>query len=298
MAALRAGRAGARVVCCEEDFGLGGRCLAEDVAIGDLPAAQWVKSVEAELAALPNVRIMPRTTVIGVYDGRTYGALQRVSDHLLVPVPGQPRQRFWRIIAKHSVLAAGAIERPLVFGDNDRPGIMLAGSVRTYVNRFAVRPGARAVVFTNNDDAWRTLSALKKAGIAIQAIVDPRPATDAGRRSAEQAQARLVTGVVTRVSGGRQLRAVHVTATMAPSRRFRAISSPCRVAGIDDPFGHTFGRRPAWDDTLAAFVPGRLPSMTVVGAAAGKFAWRIALSTEPGGWKAVAAGYRLAREGS
>ena len=191
MAALRAGRAGARVVCCEEDFGLGGRCLAEDVAIGDLPAAQWVISVEAELAALPNVRIMPRATVIGVYDGRTYGAFQRVSDHLLVPVPGQPRQRFWRIIAKHSVLAAGAIERPLVFGDNDRPGIMLAGSVRTYVNRFAVRPGARAVVFTNNDDAWRTLSALKKAGIAIQAIVDPRPATDAGRRSAEQAQARL-----------------------------------------------------------------------------------------------------------
>ena len=86
---------------------------------------------------------MPRTTVFGVYDGGTYGALERVADHLPVPPPHAPRQRLWRIVAKHAVLAAGATERSIVFGGNDRPGVMLASAMRAYVNRFAVAPGRR-----------------------------------------------------------------------------------------------------------------------------------------------------------
>ena len=115
-----------------------------------------------------------RTTVFGVYDGGTYSALERVNDHLAEPPAHEPRQRLWRIVAKRCVLAAGAIERPLVFGDNDRPGVMLAGAVRTYLNRYAVAPGRRAVVFGTNDETARTVADLARAGVHVAAVVDPR----------------------------------------------------------------------------------------------------------------------------
>ena len=114
-AALAAGRAGARVILCEEDFVLGGRLLSDGGAIDGLPASEWVARVVAELDSLPGVRIMPRTTVFGVYDGGTYGAIERVNDHLAVPPDHQPRQRLWRIVAKRCVVAAGAIERAWCF---------------------------------------------------------------------------------------------------------------------------------------------------------------------------------------
>ena len=161
MAALAAARSGARVILCDEDFQLGGRCLSEDRAIGDMKAAAWAQSIEAELNANAEVKILRRTTVFAVYDGGTYAAIERVNDHVAEPPDHEPRQRLWRIIAKQTILAAGAIERPLVFGDNDRPGVMLAGSVRSYINRFAVKPGTRAVVFANNDDALQTLKSLR-----------------------------------------------------------------------------------------------------------------------------------------
>ena len=163
-AALAAGRAGARVILCDEDFRLGGRLLAERRTVDGEPGAEWAAAAEAELAALPNVRIMRRTTVFGVYDGGTYGALERVNDHVPVPPEHEPRQRTWKIVAKRAVLAAGSIERGIVFGGNDRPGVMLAGAVRTYLNRFAAAPGRRAVVFANNDEAGATIADLRAAG--------------------------------------------------------------------------------------------------------------------------------------
>src|SRR5690242_8211557 len=122
MAALAAGRAGARVVLCEEDFRLGGRLLGENRVVGDRTSADWASHIAAELAAFPNVRVMLRTTVTGAYDHGTYAALERVNDHVATPPRYEPRQRFWHIFAKRCIVAAGAIERPLVFGDNDRPG--------------------------------------------------------------------------------------------------------------------------------------------------------------------------------
>ena len=97
MAALAAGRAGARVVLCEQDFRLGGRLIAEARVLDERSSADWVAHIAAELAALPDVRILPRTTVFGVYDHGTYAALERVNDHVAVPPEHEPRQRFWRI---------------------------------------------------------------------------------------------------------------------------------------------------------------------------------------------------------
>ena len=135
MAALTAARAGAEVVLADEDARMGGRLLAEGALLDGAPATQWVAQVLAELAALPNVRLMPRTTVFGVYDHGTYGAVERVSDHL--PTPGiRVRQTLWRITAKRAIMATGATERHIPFADNDRPGVLLSGSLRAYANRW------------------------------------------------------------------------------------------------------------------------------------------------------------------
>ena len=185
-AALAAGRRGERVVLVDEDFRFGGRCLAERRILDGLAGVAWVESVLRELAALPEVRLLPRTTVFGAYDGGAgtdaagmppggvFGALERVADHLPEPLPGQPRQRLWRIVARRHLLATGAIERPLVFGDNDRPGVMLAGAVRTYLNRYGVRPGERAVVYADNDDGELTAADLAAAGIEVATVIDAR----------------------------------------------------------------------------------------------------------------------------
>ena len=174
MAALTAGRAGCCVILADEDFRMGGRLNSEMLHIGDAPGADWTAGAVAELAALPNVRLMPRTTVIGAFDHGIYGALERVSDHIHTPDPGKPRQILWHIYARKSVLAAGATERPIAFADNDRPGIMLGAAVRSYVNRFAATPAQRVAVFATSDEGHQTARDLQAKGITVAAVVDPR----------------------------------------------------------------------------------------------------------------------------
>ena len=173
MAALTAGRAGARVILADEDFLPGGRLNAERLEVGGRPGADWAAAAAAELAAMPNVRVMTRTTVTGAYDGGTYGALERVAEHVARRPHDAPLMCFWRIAARRAVLAAGAIERPIAFPANDRPGVMLAGAVRAYLNRWAVAP-TRAAVFTAGDDGWRTAADLAAAGVEVTALVDVR----------------------------------------------------------------------------------------------------------------------------
>ena len=175
MAAITAARAGARVIICDEDFCFGGRLLSEVQEINGQGGQLWAAEKTREMASFPEVRLMPRTTVFGVYDGDTYGAVERVADHLIAPLRNQPRQRLWRIVASRAILAAGATERGIVFGGNDRPGIMLAAAMRTYINRFAVVPGRRVALFVNNDDGWLTAADLARAGVEVAAIIDSRP---------------------------------------------------------------------------------------------------------------------------
>jgi len=142
-AALTAGRAGLRVILADEDSRMGGRLLAERQEIDGEAGHEWAARAVAELAQMPKVHLLPRTTIFGVYDGREYAGVERIADHLPQPGRGQPRQRLWKIVARRAILATGAIERPLVFGGNDRPGVMMASAVSTYLNRFAALPGAR-----------------------------------------------------------------------------------------------------------------------------------------------------------
>ncbi len=216
-AALAAGRAGARVILCEEDFVLGGRLNGDRHVIDDLSGRDWVWRVETELRSMPGVQIMPRTTVFGTYDAglsgaRTFGALERVSDHLAVPQAHRPRQRLWKIIARQSVLAAGAVERPLVFGGNDRPGVMMAAAVRTYLNRFGVAPGRRAAIFTSGDDGWRTAADLVQAGVSVEAVIDSRSDVDPALvRAAERGHVQvLLSSQVVGTHGWQRLSSISV----------------------------------------------------------------------------------------
>ena len=274
MAALAAGRAGARVILAEDDFRLGGRVLAERREIAGLPSAEWADRIVTELQGMPEVRIMPRTSVFGVYDGGVFGAVERVNDHLATPAEFEPRQRMWRIMAKRSILAAGSIERPVVFGDNDRPGVMLAGSVRTYLNRYGVAAGSRAAVFSNNDDAARTVADLEAAGIHVDAVIDPRPgSTDMMQQATRSVGAELIEGVVDRAHGAHQLQAVDV---VSGGRKKRLSVDLLAMSGGWSPTVHLtshHGGRPKWNEELSAFVPGDSlpPGMDVAGSAAGQF---------------------------
>ncbi len=178
MAALTAGRAGLRVILADEDFRLGGSLLPSMASVDGAKAADFAATTVAELQSLGNVTLMPRTTVFGWYDDMVFGAVEKVQKHVAVPSHDRPVERLWRIHAHHAVLATGAIERPLVFGGNDKPGIMTASATSTYVNRYGVSPGDRVAVFTNGGTGYRTAQDLVSAGIQVTAIVDTRAGAD------------------------------------------------------------------------------------------------------------------------
>jgi methylglutamate dehydrogenase subunit C len=265
-AARTAGEGGARVMLCEQDFELGGGLLAE-------PAfADWRLATVAALRAMPEVTILPRTTVFGYYDHNVLGAVERVADHFAEPPAHTPRQRYWTIRAGSVVLATGAHERFIAFPGNDRPGVMLAGAAQIYVARFGVKPGSRALLFANNDAAYDSLFALQDAGIAIAGAVDPRPDSPA----AQAARARGITmwpnSEVTSTSGATTLHSVTLRQRTGGAV-VRVQADLLCVSGGINPAVHlaSQSRTPLlWNEQLASYVPGQpvLPQHSA-GAAAG-----------------------------
>jgi heterotetrameric sarcosine oxidase alpha subunit len=295
-AALAAGRAGARVILCDEDFRLGGRLLAERYAIDGKSGLDWIAAVEAELVSMPEVRIMRRTTVTSVFDHGQYSAVERVSDHLAVPPEHTPRQRSWKIVAKRAVLAAGALERMIAFGNNDRPGVMLAGAARTYINRYAAAPGRRLAIFTNNDDGWRTAMDARTAGIEIAAVIDSR-SLPPGRLSA--LGLKLLAGAqVSHVHGSHGVQAIDVVEASGDVTKIEC--DALAVSGGWNPAVHLTNHlngRPVWNEQLSAFTPGALPpGMHVAGAANGALTLAECLSTGTGtgAMAAVECGFPMA----
>jgi sarcosine oxidase subunit alpha len=179
MAALTAARSGARAILAEETAHIGGALLsmaAGDVSLDEHAPSKWAETSEAELASYPEATILKRAAPVGYYGDNLVIFNQQLQDHLPLSArdPLLPRQRLWRIRAAHVVLAMGAIERPLIFDGNDRPGIMLASAVSRYIHLYGVLPGRNAVLFTNNNAAWQTAFDLHCAGWAVAAIVDLR----------------------------------------------------------------------------------------------------------------------------
>lgn len=274
-AALAAARTGARVALTEEEARFGGRLLAERMTLGDAPATRWADTVLQELAATPTVTLLPRTTVFGTYDHGTFGAIERVADHLSTPAVHVVRQRYWKIVARRVVLAAGAIERPIAFVGNDRPGVMSAAAVRAYINRWAVVPGKRAVVFTAGDDGWRTVADLVEAGARVEAVVDARKEVPPAFISqAKKVEARVFAGGAVLAARGRQ-RVGWVDVVDSDGAVVGFNTDLVAVAGGWSPtlnLTSHLGARPIWNADRVAFVPDRPPSgMLVAGAATGQF---------------------------
>ena len=265
MAALRAGRAGARVILAEEDAEFGGRLLSDAPLIDGQPGPDWARSVVAELASMPNVRLMARTTLTGAYDDGSFGALERVALHR--PPGDAPRECFWRIRARASALATGALERAIAHPGNDRPGVMMASALTAYARRWGVRTGERVVIFGNNDSALASARALTALGVRIAAYVDPRdiPVTEDFPVYPRAA--------IVGTKGRHALREVAVRHAGGTS----LIAADCLgLSGGWNPTLHLachLNGRPEWRADIAAFVPrdGMVPGMVAAGAAAGAF---------------------------
>ena len=252
-AALAAARAGADVVLAEQDHTLGGYLLSRPAGG---PAEAWLEETLAELRALPNLRVLPRTTVFGAYDGGSYGAVERVSDHR--PGTSGPRHRFWHVRAPAAVLATGALERPAVFPGNDLPGVMLASAVETYVNRHAVLPGERIVFSVGCDTAVAPAIAAARAGARVT-LCDRREglAPDLAAALSEAGVTLREGHHVVRAEGRRGVAAAHV----APVGGGASERIPCDVIATEagwTPTLHLWSQRhgrPLWNAEAGVFVP-------------------------------------------
>ena len=268
MAALKAGRSGVDVILADEDSVMGGRLNAETFLIDGQAGSDWAATIVGKLAAMDNVRLMPRTTIAGAYDQGTFGALERVNHHTDIRDGKAPIETFWRIVAKQSILAAGALERPIAFQNNDRPGIMMAGAVRSYLNRWGVAPGKTVTVFANNDDAHRTALDMQAAGVHVAAVIDSRATAQA------QGNYHLIKGAhVSGTSGRKGLESISVRT----STGIDTIETDClAMSGGWNPTVHLtchMNGRPKWREDIASFVPtdGSIPSMITAGACNGDF---------------------------
>jgi sarcosine oxidase subunit alpha len=253
-AGLAAAAGGARVILADEQSEPGGSLLDGCAASVDGELADaWLAWSLAELAGNPRVRVMPRTTAFGYFPHNNLGLVERLTDHLASPADGHARERLWQVRAREVVLATGAIEQPLVFPGNDRPGVMLAGAVRSYLGRYGVRAGTRAVVVTTTDGAYRTALELAKGGIGIAAIADLRAKSPGGAaQAARDAGIEVIAGADVRGTRGD----LRVSRIDIGGRRLAC--DLVLMSGGLAPAVHLFSQsrgRLTWSDATRAFVP-------------------------------------------
>jgi sarcosine oxidase subunit alpha len=258
-AALVAGRAGARVWLVEQAAHWGGRAPVDGGTIDGTPAADWVEAALTELSAMENVTLRNCCMAAGLYDHGYVLLDERIADHS--PGDGRPRHRLWRVRAGKILSATGAIERPLSFAGNDIPGVMLASAMRDYVVNWAVSPGDRTVVVTNNDDAYRTALALHQAGLEVAAVIDARATANGALPQAVRAAGiRVETGkAIAKVKGAKRVEGVEIClhAGEGSATTFIACNAVAMSGGWS-PVVHIWshcGGKLVWDEAEAMFRP-------------------------------------------
>ena len=297
--ALAAARADARVMLVDEQSEFGGSLLGMAETIDRAPAIEWVANAIGELRTCPQVTLLPRTTAFGYHDHNFVTALERRTDHAGPTAPTGPRQRLHRIRAKQVVLATGAVERPLTFANNDLPGVMLASAVATYVNRYAVAPGKRLLLFAGNDHAYRTALDWHRVGRPVAAVADSRP-----NPAGVLVQQALAAGIevfkghaVIEALGGQHVAGAHVAPLSDDGRELagKPRRVECDLIACSDGFSPAIhlssqaGATPCWSEAAMAFLPGtpRQPVLTA-GAVTGTLSLAASLT------EGTAAGGRVA----
>ncbi|MBO9396013.1 sarcosine oxidase subunit alpha family protein [Shimia sp. R9_2] len=258
-AAKAAADSGAKVLLMEQTAHWGGRAAVDGGTVDGRDVADYIDATVAALEAMDNVTLRNRMMGAGVYDHGYVLGYERLTDH--APLTDGPRHRLWRIRAKQIVTATGAIERPLSFAGNDIPGVMLASALRDYVVNFGVSSGDRTVVVTNNDDAYRTAIALKKAGLDVPAVIDARPL--GGGKLMDEAKAlgiRVEIGKgIAKVQGGKRVVGVAICTQEGEGAALEEISCDAvAMSGGWSPVVHLWshcGGKLIWDETQAHFRP-------------------------------------------
>ena len=260
-AAIAAAGAGARVILCDEQNEPGGSLLSDDQGAG---SAEWLRHAVGALASNPRLTLLTRTTAFGYFPHNLLALNERLTDHLAEPPPDASRERQWQVRAREVVLATGAIERPLVFPGNDRPGIMLAGAARTWLNRYGVLPGTRAVVVTACDEAYAVALELQQAGVFIATIAEARSgASGEWAAKAQEAGIPIVSGAtVLGTSGRRRVSSILLGQLDAEGKLLSTEDQPCDLVLMSagsTPSVHLHSQsrgRLSWDEGLQAFLPG------------------------------------------
>jgi sarcosine oxidase, subunit alpha len=258
-AALRAGQAGLRVLLVEQTAHWGGRAPVDGVEIDGKPAGNWISDTLQALEGMENVSIRSRAMASGIYDHGYALVYERLTDH--APEMDGPRHRLWRVRAGQIITATGAIERPLSFAGNDIPGVMLASAIRDYVVNWAVSPGDRTVIVTNNDDAYRTALALHDAGLSVPAIVDVRQTVTGELAEAARAKGiRVLTGTgIAKVKGHKCVTGVVLCAQAGEGAATDEIACDAiAMSGGWSPVVHLWshcGGKLIWDTEQAHFRP-------------------------------------------
>jgi sarcosine oxidase subunit alpha len=287
-AAAAAAAAGARVILCDEQAQAGGSLLDDaDSAPGLIegrPGSQWMRATLAALGANSKVTLLTRTTAFGYFPHNLVALNERLTDHLAAPPVDSPRERQWQVRAREVVLAAGAIERPLVFAGNDRPGIMLAGAARTWLNRYGVLPGTRAVLVTACDEAYLAALELQEAGVFIACIADTRAAGPWSERGHAAGIPVLNAACVLGTQGRRRVNALEL-ASLADGEVAQVQTQPCDLvlmSGGYTPSVHLHSQSRGklnWCESLQAFIPGAATERTrSAGACRGVFELSAAVS--------------------
>ncbi len=303
-AAANAAASGARVMLMDEKPWAGGSLLdAPYEVIDGVPAPQWISDTVTQLSATDDVDILADTTVTGVYDENYAIAVQRRTYHLdEAPGEGISRERVWHVRADQIVLATGAHERPLIFANNDRPGIMLASAVRAYHNRYAVRAGQQIAVFTTNDSVYPMVSELAATG-GVVAVIDARSSASAAAQQAVSEGVNVLIGsavIDTEAGDDDELAAITVApinGTLDASKAQRIEVDTLAVSGGWSPVVHLHsGRRGRidWDAQLQGFIAVEsVDDMRLAGALTGKYSTASALTSgaQAGAAAATAAGY-------
>ncbi|GGA98752.1 sarcosine oxidase subunit alpha [Brucella endophytica] len=295
-AALAAAESGARVILCDEQAEMGGALRHEtDVHIDGHPGWDWAQATARKLAAMDNVRVLTRTTAFGYYAQNFVGLVERITEHMARPALDLPREKLWQVRARRVILATGAIERHMVFANNDRPGIMLAGAARTYLNHYGVAVGRKVGVYTAHDSAYLAAMDLKRAGIHIPAIIDLRdaPSPELVRQARELGIEVLAGHAVQKVGGTRRVSSMTIMPRTGGSTRPIAVDALITSAGWT-PSVHLFSQsrgKLRWDKENERFLPDiYAQNATSVGACNGTDSMQQTID------EALAAGERMARE--
>jgi len=286
--AYSAAKNGARVILAEDKARFGGSLLTSEANIGNQNGKDWADNIITELKKMPNVIVKNRAQVFGYYDHNMLVMSERISDHLPKSKKYSPKQRLWYIRTKEVIISSGSIERPIVFGNNDTPGVVLASAAKEYLKVYGVLVGKKPLIFTNNDSAYETAIEFRKNGI-WPIVLDTRinPNSEIIDEAKGMGIEIKFSYVVVAAKGYKKVKSAEIAKISEDKKdlsKLENISCDCIcVSGFWTPTIHLAsqsGNKTKFNEEIDAFIPGQSKqNETTVGAANGIFSLEKTLKT-------------------